>query len=270
MKSLLGILLSMCVTTVSVNAHAQDALDKIKSAGVIKIGVNTDYRPFGMRQPNGEIVGIEPDMTREIGKKLGVTVELVPVQPANRIQFLQQGRIDVVLASMTYNEERAKVVSFIRPFYYAGGTGIIARKGMGIKNWTDLRGKDICGVQGTYYNRLVTEKFGVNMVAFADVTQAVNALMNQSCVGFVEDSTLTALILAGDKKLQAEYEAPLPADDVQPWGLAVSKENGDSKFAKALSDLIASWHKSGELIRLEKKWGLSASDWLQSENKKAK
>jgi polar amino acid transport system substrate-binding protein len=50
--------------------------------------------------------------------------------------------------------------------------------------------------------------------------------------------------------------------------MAVSKENADSKFAKSLSEIIASWHKSGELIRLEKKWGLPASEWLQSESKK--
>jgi polar amino acid transport system substrate-binding protein len=267
MKSVFGILLSLCVSTLSLSAHAADALDKIKSAGVIKVGMNTDYRPFGMRQPNGEIVGIEPDLAREIGKQLGVKVELVPVQPANRIQLLQQGRIDVILSSMTYNEERSKVVTFIRPFYYAGGTGLIARKGTGFKSWADLRGKDVCGVQGTYYNRAVSEKYGVNVVAFADVTQAVNALLNNSCVGFVEDSTLTALMLS-EKKLQGGFEAPLPADDVQPWGLAVSKDNADSKFAKSLSEMIASWHKNGELIRLEKKWGLPASEWLQFESKK--
>ncbi|SIT44067.1 Polar amino acid uptake family ABC transporter, periplasmic substrate-binding protein [Paraburkholderia piptadeniae] len=267
MKSVFGIVLSLCVAAFSTQTHAGgDALDQVKNAGVIKIGVNTDYRPFGMRDQSGQIVGIEPDLARDIGKRLGVKVEMVPVQPANRIQFLQQGRIDVILASMTYNQERAKVVDFIQPFYYAGGTGFVAHKGSGFKSWTDLHGKTVCGVQGTYYNRAVSEKYGVNIAAFADLTQAINALLNNSCVGFVEDSTVTAQLLS-DSKLK-DFDAPLPPDDVQPWGLAVAKQNANTPLSKFLSDTVASWHKSGELINLEKKWGLPSSEWLQTEHKK--
>lgn len=266
---LLGIILSLCVSAFSLQANADsDALSQIKSAGVIKVGVNTDYRPFGMRDQTGQIVGIEPDLARDLGKRLGVKVELVPVQPANRIQFLQQGRINVILASLTFNAERAKVVDFIEPFYYAGGTGLIARKGSEIKKWMDLSGKTVCGVQGTYYNRAVSEKYGVNISAFADATQAVNALLNNSCVAFVEDSTVTAQMLA-DGKLK-DFEAPLPADDVQPWGMAIAKGNANTPYGRFLSDTVASWHKSGELITLEKKWGLPASEWLQLEHKNAK
>ncbi|HKU01152.1 MAG TPA: transporter substrate-binding domain-containing protein [Paraburkholderia sp.] len=268
MKSLFGIALSLCMAAFSVQAHAgADALSQIKSAGVIKIGVNTDYKPFGMRDQSGQIVGIEPDLARDIGKRLGVKVEMVPVQPANRIQFLQQGRIDVILASLTYNQERANVIDFIQPFYYAGGTGFIAHRGSGFKSWTDLRGKTVCGVQGTYYNRAVSEKYGVNIAAFADLTQAINALMNNSCVGFVEDSTVTGQLL-NDSKLKG-FDAPLPPDDVEPWGLAVAKDNANTPLSKFLSDTVGAWHKSGELINLEKTWGLPPSEWLQAQHKKA-
>lgn len=267
MKLIFGVVLSIGLSAFGMQSHAADLLSQIKSAGVIKIGMNTDYRPFGMRDQSGQIVGIEPDLAADIGKRLGVKVDLVPVQPANRIQFLQQGRIDVILASLTYNEDRAKVVDFIQPFYYTGGTGFIARKGSGIKSWSDLRGKTVCGVQGTYYNRAVSEKYGVNIAAFADLTQAVNALQNNSCVGFVEDSTVTGQLITGGK--MPEFEAPLPVDDVQPWGLAVAKGNGNTPLGTFLSKTVAAWHKSGELIGLEKKWGLPASDWLQAEHKKA-
>ncbi|WP_118186129.1 transporter substrate-binding domain-containing protein [Paraburkholderia phosphatilytica] len=268
MKSLFGIVVSLCLSAFSMQSHADaDLLNQIKSAGVIKIGVNTDYRPFGMRDESGQIVGIEPQLAQDLGKRLGVKVEMVPVQPANRIQFLQQGRIDVILASMTYNQERAKVVDFIEPFYYAGGTGFIAHQGSGFKSWTDLRGKTVCGVQGTYYNRAVSEKYGVNIAAFADLTQAINALQNNSCVGFVEDSTVTAQLI-GDGKMKG-FDQPIPVDDIAPWGLAVAKGNANTPFGKFLSDTVASWHKSGELIQLEKKWGLPPSDWLRTEHRKA-
>jgi polar amino acid transport system substrate-binding protein len=240
-----------------------NSLNQIKQAGVIKVGMNTAYKPFGVIDASGKIVGIEPDLANDLGKRLGVKVELVPVNPANRIQFLQQGRIDVILASMTYKPDRAKVVTFIQPYYYAGGTGLIIRKSENVKSWADLKGKTLCGVQGTFFNREVSEKYGATVSAFADTNQAVNAMINGSCVGFIEDSTITGLAVSNPQL--GDFAIPLPADDVQPWGLAVSKENADTPLSKFLSDTVTDWHKSGELIMLEKKWGLPPSQWLQEQ-----
>lgn len=263
MKKLFSILLTMWVTTAASYAFAQtDALAQIKSEGVIKIGINPDYRPFGMRDSSGNIIGIEADLAQDISKRLKVKVELVPVQPTNRIQFLQQGRIDLILSTLTYNPERAKVVDFIEPFYYAGGTGIIGRKGSGIKKWEDLREKTVCGVQGTYYNRPLAEKYGVKIAAFADVNQAVNALQNNACIAFVEDSTLVAQMVS-DPKMK-EFEQLLPPDDLQPWGLAVAKGQQTTPYGKFIKEILVSWHRDGILLAAEKKWGLPESEWLRN------
>src|SRR5215813_6381032 len=240
-KAIFCLVMSACLTAFAGNALAQsDALAKIKSAGVIKIGINPDYRPFGQRDSAGNISGIEPDLAQDIGKRLGVKVEIVPVQPANRIQFLQQGRIDLILSTMTYNAERAKVVDFIQPFYYAGGTGLIGKKTVKLNSWNDLRDKTVCGVAGTYYNR---------------------ALSDNSCVAFVEDSNLVVQLLA-DPKLK-DFGELLPPDDLQPWGMAIALPNANTPYEKFLKDTATSWHKDGTLIALEKKWGLPPSDWLR-------
>lgn len=259
-KRFLSFLLTTCLAVAAPHVGAQDAMGKIKGDGVIKVGINPDYRPFGMRDNSGAIVGIEPDLAQDIGKRLGVKVEMVPVQPSNRIQFLQQGRIDLILSTMTFNAERAKVVKFIEPFYYAGGTGLIGRKGQNLKGWEDLRGKTVCGVQGTYYNRPLTEKYGVKIAAFADVSQAVNALMNNACTAFVEDSTLVAQMVA-DPKMK-DFEQLLPPDDMQPWGLAIDLKSQGTSYEKFLKDTVAAWHRDGTLLSIEKKWGLAESQWL--------
>ena len=265
MKSVARFIVCVSVAVCSLSAHADtDALAQIKKAGVIKIGVNTDYKPFGTRNESGTAVGIEPDLAQDIGKRLGVQVEMVPLETSNRIPFLQQGRIDLILASLTYNQDRAKVVSFIQPFYYAGGTGLVLKKGLGFTKWADLKGQTLCGVQGAYYNRAVTEKYGANVSAFADVTQATNAMLNNACIGFVEDSTITAQMLR-DPKLSG-YDAPVPVDDLSPWGMAVTTANANTPLSQFLSETVTSWHKTGELISLEKKWGLPASDWLQQQH----
>jgi polar amino acid transport system substrate-binding protein len=249
------------LSLMTANAFAQsDAMAKIKSEGTIRIGVNTDYRPFGVKTPDGKSVGIEPDLAEDVAKRLNVKVELVPVQAANRVQFLQQGRIDLIISSFGVNEERKKIVGFIEPYYYASGTGVIAKKGSGLKKWDDIRGKVLCGVQGTFYNREMEQKFGASVLAFTSITEAANALLQNACLGLVEDSIVTGRMLSDSKF--AEYESPLPPDNIRPWGIAVSLNNLNTPYAKFLSDTVASWHKDGLLLALEKKWGLPQSEYL--------
>ena len=68
-------------------------VDDIKKRGTLIVGVKADYKPYGFRDPSGAIVGIEPDLAADVAKRLGVKLEFVPVAAANRIEFLQQGKI---------------------------------------------------------------------------------------------------------------------------------------------------------------------------------
>ena len=74
----------------SVPLSAQ-TLDKIKQRGILVVGTKADYKPFGFRDPSGNIVGFEPDLAKDVADRLGVKLQLEPVVSANRMQFLQQG-----------------------------------------------------------------------------------------------------------------------------------------------------------------------------------
>ena len=76
------------------SAQAADGVDAIKQRGTLNVGVKADYKPFGYRDPTGNVVGIEPDLAADIAKRLAVKLELVPVGASNRIEFLQQGKVD--------------------------------------------------------------------------------------------------------------------------------------------------------------------------------
>lgn len=252
-------------------AHAQSAvLDRIKSAGVLRVGVKTDYRPFGFLDPNGKIVGLEPDLAADMAKRLGVRLELLPVQTANRIEFLQQGRIDLMIATLSVNEQRRKVVGLVEPYYYAGGTSLLIRKNAGIKQWFDLKDKPICGTQGAYYNRGVAQKYGAKIVAFPGNVEAQNALLTGSCIGFVQDSTLLGSILASGESKWADYEMPLPVEDLTPWAVAVPLDELKGPYGEFVSKAVTDWHRSGLLLSLEQKWGLPPSDFLKEEQAKVK
>src|SRR4026207_1317258 len=105
-----------------------DVLADLKKKGVLVVGTKADYRPFGYLDPSGKIVGFEPDLAADVAKRLGVKLELVPVGASNRIQFLQQGKIDMMIATMSDTPERRKIVDIVEPDYYASGTNVLAKK----------------------------------------------------------------------------------------------------------------------------------------------
>ena len=251
----------------SSSAWAQvDTLASIKQKGKMTVGVKADYKPFGYVDPAGKIVGFEIDMANEIAKKLGVQIELIPVVAANRMEFVKQGRTDLMIATMSYKPDRAEVLAIPEPFYYASAAAVIAKKYSGLKEWTDLKGKSICGIQGAYYNRRTGDEFGAKLLTFKGSTEALAALEAGNCVGLVFDSTFFAGVLSEAK--WADYAIMLPLIDPEPWGMGLRKE--DAKFASFISDTIKEWHKTGLIVGLEKKWGISPSPFLAEQNAKFK
>jgi polar amino acid transport system substrate-binding protein len=241
-------------------ASAQ-TLDKIKQRGTLIVGSKADYKPFGFRDPSGAIVGFEPDIAREVAKALGVKLQLEPVVSSNRMQFLQQGKIDLMIATMNDKPDRRKIVGIIDPLYYASGVNVLSNKKAKLKNWEQLKGQKICGIQGAWYNKPVAEKYGADIVAFKGQTEAETALLQGNCIGWVYDDTAFAERLADPK--WKDFEMSLPTILEEPWGVAVKLEERDGPWGKFMSKLVADWHKSGKLIELEAKWKIPASSFLK-------
>ncbi|MCP4934387.1 MAG: transporter substrate-binding domain-containing protein [bacterium] len=254
---------ALAMTSMVVQA---DVIDDIKKRGVLKVGVKADYKPYGFRDPSGKIVGIEPELANDVAAKLGVKVEFIPVVSSNRMQFLQQGKVDLMIATMTDKPARRKVVSIVDPNYYSSGTNILTPKKFGFKKWEDLRGKPVCGIQGAFYNKKTGRDFGAKIVAFKGTAEVYAALKAGNCVAFVyDDSSHVAKTKSAE---WADYEMPLPTIDDAPWGLAVKL--GETKFHEMMSGMIKDWHKSGRILALETKWGVTNTPFAKAMNAKYK
>src|SRR5207244_7911169 len=153
-------------------------------------------KPVGCRNPSVSIVVFEPDIARLVADKLGVKLELEPVVSSNRMQFLQQGKTDLMIATMNDKPDRRQVVGIIEPLYYASGVNVLANKKAGLKNWEQLKDQKICAIQGAWYNKPVAEKYGADIVAFKGQTEAEVALQQGNCIGWVYDDTACAERLA--------------------------------------------------------------------------
>ena len=111
----LGVLAGLAFMASSTTWAQVDTMASIKQKGKIVVGVKADYKPFGYTDPSGKIVGMEIDLANDIAKRLGVAIEMIPVTGANRMEFVKQGRIDMLIATMAYRPDRAEIVSIPQP-----------------------------------------------------------------------------------------------------------------------------------------------------------
>ena len=103
-------------TSASADGVVYRTLDEIKADGTINIGVFSDKNPFGYVDENGEYQGYDIYFANRLAEDLGVKVNYVSTEAANRIEYLQTGKVDVILANFTVTPERAEEVDFALPY----------------------------------------------------------------------------------------------------------------------------------------------------------
>ena len=264
-RLLAGILFAAGLSALDGQRANADDLATIKQRGTLIVGVKADYPPFGFRSPSGAIEGIEPALAADVAKSLGVTLELVAVVASNRVQFLQQGRIDLIIATMNGTVLRRTEVDIVSPHYYAAGYNIMVPKSMNLKSWAELKGKRVCGIEGAYYNYAATMNFEFQITAFQGTAEALTELKQGSCVGLLYDDTW----IEGDMLMPewSDYDMPLASQEVQPWGLAVRK--GQLEWAAYLSTMVKKWAKDGTILELETKYHIRHSKFAEDAHQKA-
>jgi polar amino acid transport system substrate-binding protein len=243
-----------------------DTWNKIMKSGKITVGVKADTKPWGFLNTDGDLIGMEIDMAQEVADTMGVELELVGVQSSNRMQFLEQGKVDLMIATMSDRLDRRKIVGVAQPNYYSSGTNVMAPKALKFTDWNQLKGREVCGKQGAFYNKVIEKKYGAKVVAFTGNAEAKQALRDKKCVAWVYDDSVIAADLASGS--YADFEMPFKTEDDNPWALAVPIEEQSSIFGRFMSGMQYNWHQSGRLLELETKWGIKSSTYLVEQNKR--
>lgn len=245
-------------------ARADATLDKITARGTVAIGVLANGGDFGSVDPQTQqLIGWNPDLARRLAQDLGVKVELVPVQTATRTQFLLAGKVDLLIASMDLNKERAESMGYApTPFYRVGGTALTLRAS-GITRWDDLRGKTVCVSQGSSFAKPLETDYGAVVKGYKSSADSLLALKGGQCVAAVHDSTLLQpLVRHGGE--WAAYHAPI-ADEIAPADSVVWTRKGEADAINAVDKVIQNWHRTGWLIETEKRLGIAPPQPLLQE-----
>lgn len=231
-------------------AHA-DKLDDIKKAGVLRVAAFDGNPPFGyVDAATKKIVGLDIDYANELGKKLGVKVEIVPTNPANRIPLLSSNKVDLVFANFTITEDRAKVIDFSIP-YFASGQQFLAKKGV-LKSADALKDLRVGTDKGTTMETTLREKYpDTKVVLYDDTPLGLAALRNGNIQAFSQDGSKLIAILSAlpDKD---KYEIPAFAISEEYEGVGVPK--GETRLVSYLNDWLRDLEKTGTAQKIYDKW----------------
>lgn len=164
-------------------------LDEIKESGKIIIGVFSDKAPFGYVDENGAYQGYDVYFAERIAQDLGVEVEYVSTDPASRVEFLETGKVDLILANFTVTEERAEKVDFALP-YMKVALGVVSPDGSVITDVEELQDKTLIVAKGTTAETYFEENYpDVELQKYDQYADAYNALLDGRGDAFSTDNT---------------------------------------------------------------------------------
>jgi ABC-type amino acid transport substrate-binding protein len=230
---------------------AAGTLDEVKKRGKLIAGVKTDFPPFGYVDSAGKNLGFDVDVAHLFAKVLfddENKVELVAVTSGNRIPFLQSGKIDIIIASVTVTDERRQVVEFSEPYFMSGGL-LLVPKSSPIRGVEDLAGKTVAVIQGAIQDKDIEQMAPkANRVKFGKVSEAVLAVKGGRADAFCQDDILILTLAKENPELKPVGKPFTP----RPYGIAVRK--GDVEFIKWVDDQLARMKKDGTYDKLWKKY----------------
>lgn len=228
----------------------------IKDRGVLKVGVKVDVPKFGFKDPQtGKIDGMEIDLARTLAKKILGDENKIDVQAVTaktRGPLLDNGELDLVIATFTITEERKQSYNFSDP-YFSDGVALMVKKNSGIQTLKDLNGKKIGVAQSAtskkaLIDEVAKEGLKVQFLEFGTYPEIKTALDS----GRVDCFSVDAAILFG----YLDDSTVILADRYSPQLYGIASKKANAGLAKLANDTVGEMKASGELDKLIQKWGL--------------
>ena len=193
MKKILSLIIALVLVLTLAAASADTVyrtLDDIKASGTVNIGVFSDKNPFGYVDEYGEYQGYDVYFARRIAEDLGVEVNFVSTEAANRVEYLETGKVDIILANFTVTPERAEKVDFALP-YMNVALGVVSPDSRVITDLSQLTGDDrVIVISGTTAeDYLIRNNPEILLQKYDTYANAKNALENGNGVAWANDNT---------------------------------------------------------------------------------
>lgn len=247
---------SLFTVPFSLAAGETPDIKAIKNRGVLKVGVKVDVPKFGYRDPKtGKIDGFEIDLARAIAKVIlgdENKIDAQGVTAKTRGPLLDNGELDLVIATFTITEERKLSYNFSDP-YFADGVGLLVKKQAGFKSLKDLNGKRIGVAQSATTKQAIqaeADKLGIKVqfLEFATYPEIKAALDSRRVDCFSVDTAILFGYLDNSTMLLPDRFSP------QDYGIASKKIN--QGLATVVNQIVNDLKTTGQLDKLLEKWEL--------------
>ena len=228
----------------------------LAEAGAITIGTKFDQPLFGLVGPSGVPEGFDVEIGKIIAAELGISednIEWKESVSANREPFIQNGEVDIVIATYTINDKRKEVVSFAGPYYLAGQSILVLADNEDIETEDDLVGQPVCSVTGSTP--------AANLEALGAEVLLTDTYSN--CLGPLRDGTVVAVstdnvILAGlAAQNEGEFKVVGEPFTEEPYGIGLALE--DTEFRDWINDVLEASYEDGSY---EEAWNSTAGTVL--------
>ena len=211
---------------------------KLHDAGKMTIGTKFDQPGFGLLNPDRVPEGFDVEVAKIIAAEIGIApedIEWKEAVSANRESFIQNGQVDMVVATYTINDERKKLVDFAGPYYEAGQDIMVAKGNPeGITGPDDLAGKKVCSVEGsTPAENIRTNYPEADLTLFDVYSKCADALSNGQVQAVTTDNVILTGLVDGAPD---EFELVGNPFTKEPYGIGLKK--GDQKFRDFINDVL--------------------------------
>jgi glutamate transport system substrate-binding protein len=224
---------------------------KLQEAGKIKVGVKFDQPGFGLKNPtSGDVEGFDIEVAKLIAARIfggdaeeqDDNIEFVESVSKNREPFIQDGTVDIVIATYTINDTRKEVVDFAGPYFVAKQDIMVKADNTAIKGVDTLAGKKVCTAKGSTSEKNVRAKApSAEVVLFDTYSQCAEQLTDGRVDAVTTDNTILAGLVqasSGEFKLVEN-----PFSD-EPYGIGLKK--GDDDMRDFLNDTLEEIYESDE------------------------
>jgi glutamate transport system substrate-binding protein len=222
---------------------------KLQSAGAVRVGTKFDQPLFGLKNLEGKPEGFDIEIAKLIAGEMGIApdkIQWVETVSANREPFIQQGKVDYVVATYTINDERKKVVDFAGPYYEAGQDIMVAKGNPdGIAGPDDLAGKKVCSVTGsTPAENIRTNYPKAQLTEFDVYSKCAEALKNGQVQAVTTDNVILLGLISKD---QEAFELVGKPFTKEPYGIGLKK--GDTEFRNFINDTLEKIVQDGRWLK---------------------
>jgi glutamate transport system substrate-binding protein len=218
---------------------------ELSDSGSIKIGVKIDQPGIGYQEPGADAPeGFDIEMGRIIAARLGIDedkIEWVETVSDNREPFLDQGTVDIVIASYSITDDRRKIVGQAGPYYVTGQQLLVREEDKDkITGPDDLQGIKVCSVEGSTSLARVEEEYGAQPVPFATYSECVDQLENKTADAVTTDGAILLGYAAEDPD---NLEVVGDAFSEERYGIGFKK--GDTEMCEFLNETIENSYDDG-------------------------